>query len=178
MRAAPAGLVTDDAIQAYRLGCDLAALTHGHPTGWIAAGAFAAIVCELAQGVDPAAAVQTGLLLAKGEEGGDEVAQALGAAISTSKQPELSVTEIEKLGAGWTAEEALAISIACFLTDLTPQEQLLLAVNHSGDSDSTGSILGNLIGVSRGLSAIPKQWCRDLEMIGVIRSVAIEVSDG
>jgi ADP-ribosylglycohydrolase len=176
MRAAPAGLVTDDATQAYRLGCDLAALTHGHPTGWIAAGAFAAIICELAQGVDPAAAVQTGLLLAKGEEAGKEVAEALRDAIATSEQPELSVIEIEELGAGWIAEEALAISVACFLTDLTPQQQMLLAVNHSGDSDSTGSIVGNLIGASRGFGAIPKQWCRDLEMIGVIRSVANELS--
>jgi len=175
MRAAPAGLVTDDAIQAYRLGCDLAALTHGHRTGWIAAGAFAAIICELAQGADPAAAVQTGLLLAKGEEGGAEVAEALRDAIATSEQPELSVTEIEKLGAGWTAEEALAISIACFLTDLTPQEQLLLAVNHSGDSDSTGSILGNLIGVSKGHRAIPSQWCEDLELVEVVISHGLEL---
>ena len=79
--------------------------------------------------------------------------------MATSEQPELSVTEIEELGAGWIAEEALAISVACFLTDLTPREQLLLAVNHSGDSDSTGSILGNLIGAAKGHRAIPSEWC-------------------
>ena len=177
MRAAPAGLVTDDPIQAYRLGCDLAALTHGHPTGWIAAGAFAAIICELAQGADPAAAVQTGLLLAKGEEAGEEVAEALSAAIAAKEQPDLSVAEIEELGAGWIAEEALAISVACFLIDLTPRDQLLLAVNHSGDSDSTGSILGNLIGAAKGHRAIPAEWCRNLEMSGAIRSVATELHD-
>ena len=176
MRAAPAGLVTDDPVKAYRLGRDLAALTHGHPSGWIAAGAFAAIICELVNGTERTQAVQTGLLLVESEEAGEEVAEALSAAIAASEQPELSVTEIEELGAGWIAEEALAISVACFLTDLTPQEQMLLAVNHSGDSDSTGSIVGNLIGVSKGLSAIPKQWCQDLEMIGVIRSVANELS--
>ena len=172
MRAAPAGLITDDPVEAYRLGRDLAALTHGHPSGWIAAGAFAAIICELANGSDPTQAVQTGLLLVESEEAGAEVAEALRDAIATSEQPEPSVTEIEELGAGWTAEEALAISVACFLTDLTPREQLLLAVNHSGDSDSTGSILGNLIGANKGIQAIPLQWCEDLELVSVIESVA------
>ena len=175
MRAAPAGFVTDDPVEAYRLGRDLAALTHGHPSGWIAAGAFAAIICELVNGTEPTQAVQTGLLLVESEEAGAEVAEALRDAIATSEQPEPSVTEIEELGAGWIAEEALAISVACFLTDLTPREQLLLAVNHSGDSDSTGSILGNLIGAAKGHRAIPAEWCRNLEMSGVIRSVATEL---
>jgi ADP-ribosylglycohydrolase len=136
---------------------------------------YAAIICELAQGADPAAAVQTGLLLAKGEEGGNEVGEALRDAIATSEQPELSVTEIEKLGAGWIAEEALAISVACFLTDLTPRDQMLLAVNHSGDSDSTGSILGNLVGVTKGHRAIPSQWCEDLELVEVVIAHGLEL---
>ena len=176
MRAAPAGLVTDDPVEAYRLGRDLAALTHGHPSGWIAAGAFAAIICELAHGSDPTQAVQTGLLLVGSEEAGNEVAEALRHAVAISEQSEMTVLDVEELGQGWTAEEALAISVACFLTDLEPQEQFLLAVNHSGDSDSTGSILGNLIGANKGIQAIPEQWRRDLEMVSVIRSVGRELS--
>jgi ADP-ribosylglycohydrolase len=175
MRAAPAGLVADDAVLAYRLGRGLAALTHGHPSGWIAAGAFAAIICELVNGTEPVQAVQTGLLLVDSEEAGGEVADALRHAVAISEKTEMTVIDVEELGGGWTAEEALAISVACFLTDLEPQEQLLLAVNHSGDSDSTGSILGNLIGANRGTQAIPLQWCRDLEMVSVIRSVASEL---
>ncbi len=41
MCAAPCGLVGGDAFQ---LGCDSAALTHGHPSGWLAAGRLALIV--------------------------------------------------------------------------------------------------------------------------------------
>jgi len=175
MRAAPAGLVTDDPVEAYRLGRDLAALTHGHPSGWIAAGAFAAIICELIKGSDPEQAVQTALLLVESEEAGTEVAEALHDAIAISERTELTFIDVEELGGGWTAEEALAISVVCFLTDLAPQQQLLLAVNHSGDSDSTGSILGNLIGANKGIQAIPPQWSRDLEMVSVIRSVAGEL---
>ena len=176
MRASPAGLSTDDPVEAYRLGRDLAALTHGHPSGWIAAGAFAAIICELAHGSNPARAVQTGLLLVESEEAGNEVAQGLVDAIAISEKTEVTVIDLEELGAGWTAEEALAISVACFLADLKPREQLLLAVNHSGDSDSTGSITGNLIGTTKGWRAIPPDWRQDLELSALITSIARELT--
>ena len=172
MRAEPAGLVTDDSVEAYRLGRDLAALTHGHPSGWIAAGGFAAIICELVNGTEPKQPVPRGLLMVESEEAGSEVAEALRHAVAISELSEMTVLDVEELGQGWTAEEALAISVACILTDLEPQEQFLLAVNHSGDSDSTGSILGNLIGANKGIQAIPLQWCEDLELVSVIESVA------
>ena len=175
MRAAPAGLITNDPIEAYRLGRELAALTHGHPSGWIAAGAFAAIICELAKGTQPTKAVQLALLLVETEESGNEVTEALIDAIAVSEQTEVTAADVEGLGAGWTAEEALAISVACFLTDLEPREQLLLAVNHSGDSDSTGAITGNLIGAAKGQRAIPSDWLADLEMNALITSVALEL---
>ncbi|MFN8027118.1 MAG: ADP-ribosylglycohydrolase family protein [Acidimicrobiia bacterium] len=56
---------------------------------------------------------------------------------------------IEALGAGWVAEEALAIGVYCALVATDLRAGLLLAVNHSGDSDSTGSIAGNLLGAAR-----------------------------
>ena len=32
----------------------------------------------------------------------------------------------------------------------------MLSVNHSGDSDSTGTIAGNLIGISLGMAVVPQ----------------------
>src|SRR5690606_8870252 len=43
MRIAPVGLVFRDRT-AFRIGCELAAITHGHPTGYLASGVFAAII--------------------------------------------------------------------------------------------------------------------------------------
>ncbi len=37
MRVAPVGLVATDP---FDLGCRAAAITHGHPSGWLASGAF------------------------------------------------------------------------------------------------------------------------------------------
>ncbi|MBK7394416.1 MAG: ADP-ribosylglycohydrolase family protein [Chloracidobacterium sp.] len=37
-------------------------------------------------------------------------------------------------------------------------DALLLAVNHSGDSHSTGVITGNILGTLHGVDAIPVDW--------------------
>ena len=49
---------------------------------------------------------------------------------------------------------------------------LLRAVNHSGDSDSTGAIAGNLAGALYGEAAIPPEWLEALELRDVIEQVA------
>jgi ADP-ribosyl-[dinitrogen reductase] hydrolase len=49
---------------------------------------------------------------------------------------------------------------------------VLLAVNHGGDSDSTGSIAGNLLGLLVGEEGIPDRWLRRLELREVITQVA------
>jgi len=54
----------------------------------------------------------------------------------------------------------------------TIAEDVLSAVNHSGDSDSTGSIAGNLLGARLGCSAIPAQWLDGLEQRGEIEKIA------
>ena len=41
---------------------------------------------------------------------------------------------------------------------------MLLAVNHSGDSDSTGAITGNILGALQGVDVIPKEWLEHLEL--------------
>ena len=49
---------------------------------------------------------------------------------------------------------------------------VILAVNHDGDSDSTGSITGDLLGAMHGVKAIPAKWLEPLELYEVIRDIA------
>lgn len=80
---------------------------------------------------------------------------------------------IPKLGEGWVAEEALAIGAYCAVragSDL--RVGLRWAVNHSGDSDSTGSVCGNLIGAAFGTACLPEPWLEALELCEVIAQVA------
>src|SRR2546426_12819573 len=79
---------------------------------------------------------------------------------------------IARLGQGWIAEEALAISIYCALVARNLKQGVVLAVNHDGDSDSTGSIAGNLLGAMHGAKGIPKEWLESLELREVISELA------
>src|SRR5690606_24902080 len=79
---------------------------------------------------------------------------------------------IAELGQGWVAEEALSISIYCALVARDFTEGVTLAVNHDGDSDSTGAIVGNLLGAMYGARAIPSNWLEPLELRDAITELA------
>jgi len=66
---------------------------------------------------------------------------------------------IARIGEGWVAEEALAIALYCTLCYRNHFEKAVLpAVNHGGDSDSTGAITGNIMGALLEDRAIPREW--------------------
>jgi ADP-ribosylglycohydrolase len=83
-----------------------------------------------------------------------------------------SAEQVERLGAGWTAEEALGIGLYCALSADDVRRGLLLAVNHSGDSDSTGSVCGNLLGAQHGETALPPALVAEIEGRGTILQLA------
>ncbi len=69
-------------------------------------------------------------------------------------------------------EEALVIALYCALvTGKDFDHPMTLAVNHNGGSDSTGAIVGNLLGDLFGLSGIPDHLLADLELKGVIETM-------
>jgi len=177
MRSAPFGLAAPDARTAFRNAAECAQITHGHPTGYLAAGAFAAIVFSLAQGepLDRAVSGAVGLLTEHPghEETGDRLRQALDLAAGADPAPET----VERLGGAWVAEEALAIAVYCALAGEGDVERaLLLAVNHSGDSDSTGAICGNLLGAAYGEEALPRHWLDRVEGRDTITRLADDLA--
>jgi ADP-ribosylglycohydrolase len=121
-------------------------LTHGHPTGYLSAGAFAAIVRQLIEGEPLPAAIDGALALLSEYESHEETTAALRKAVAlAASDHEPSPESVRSLGGAWIAEEALAIGVYCALVYPEPSDlrrALLLAVNHSGDSDSTGSVCG------------------------------------
>jgi ADP-ribosylglycohydrolase len=48
-------------------------------------------------------------------------------------------------------------------------------VAHAGDSDSTGSLTGNLLGAMFGCESLPEAWLADLELREVIERVAADL---
>lgn len=55
---------------------------------------------------------------------------------------------------------------------------VIAAVNHSGDSDSTGAVTGNILGAWLGYDAIEEKWKRNLEFKGIILELADDLYEG
>lgn len=84
---------------------------------------------------------------------------------------------IRQLGEGWVAEETLAIALYCVLKYKDDFERAVVAsVNHSGDSDSTGAVTGNIIGALLGYDAIPDYYKRTLELRWLIEELAMDLA--
>lgn len=183
MRVAPAGLLAariidgddnDIARFAFELGSIAAALTHGHPSGYLPAGYLASLVALLSCGWELLPAMGLAMSILQSRPGAEETVTAVTRAMTLYRDTSVipGPGTIETLGGGWVAEEALAISLYCSLVfedDLV--SALRLAVNHSGDSDSTGSITGNILGTLHGESALPVTWLQHLELSGVVWQV-------
>jgi ADP-ribosylglycohydrolase len=186
MRSAPFGLRARSPRHAFDLAAECAQLTHGHPTGYLAAGAFAAIVHFLVTPVEQtspdmaedeplARAVRQATDLLETYPSHEETSRALRTAVSLAAKGDPSPERVESLGGAWVAEEALAIAVYCALAHPAPGDvgrALLLAVNHSGDSDSTGSVCGNLLGARYGDAALPQRWLSRLEGRDAITELA------
>lgn len=175
MRSAPFGL-RHPAQQAFAMAARGAQITHGHPTGYYAAGALAAIVAHLVAGESLEGAVLRTLRLLARHPGHQETTAALEQALDLAAGGMPTAQKLETLGAGWVAEEALAIAVYCALVEPGVERALLLSVNHSGDSDSTGSLCGNLLGALHGDVGLPHEWVQQIEGRAVIAALADDLA--
>ncbi len=172
MRMAPAGLVGGDA---FKLGRELSALTHGHPTGYYAGAAMADLIQHIYE--DEAHKplqeyVKKTVERLELEEKAQEVVITLKQALEMAST-HCSLDEAEKLGEAWIAEEALAVSVFCALRSQDDfRKGVLAAVNIDGDSDSTGAITGNILGVYLGENEIPQDWISNLRERIIVKKIA------
>ncbi|WP_460543088.1 ADP-ribosylglycohydrolase family protein [Halomonas shantousis] len=138
----------------FRLGADLAALTHGHPTGQLTAGILAILVLSLTDGATLTEALEVAKACLRQEPRHEETLRAILQAETLAGTGTPHAEAIAQLGQGWIAEEALSIALYCALVVEDFQQGITLAVNHDGDSDSTGAIAGNLSGAWLGEHSI------------------------
>jgi ADP-ribosylglycohydrolase len=166
MRVAPVALLGDDAF-AFAAGTGL--LTHGHPSGYLSAGALAHLIHLLLNDIplpDAVAAARAKLLEWDGHE---EQVAVLDKAVALGRPTPEQIEE--HLGGGWRGEQAFAIAVCAALAARDLRDGLLLAVNHTGDSDSTGAICGNILGAIHGTAAVPAEWLGELELRDVIEQL-------
>lgn len=81
------------------------------------------------------------------------------------------------LGGGWVAEETLAIAVFSVMRHIDDFNACMIcAVNHGGDSDSTGAVAGNIIGAIIGYEAIPDKFTKSIQLKELLITTADALS--
>lgn len=178
MRAAPAGLFCSKET-AFKAGCESAAITHGHPSGYLSTGVLAHVIACIIEGMEIEDAVSASLFELAKYTGHEECRNIIQKAVELSQDNTDPQEALATLGEGWVGEEAIAIAIYCALKHKSSfRKALYLSVNHNGDSDSTGAITGNILGAYLGIKAIPNDWVQIVEFADVIFQLADDLLIG
>lgn len=168
MRSAPFAFVPNAA----ELAWNCAKITHGHPEASASSAILAGGVQFLVLGHSIEAAIEK----ACEPYDSSESARLSILALELARSNVPSEAAITQLGQGWTADEALAIGAYCAVKSAGDFESgVRMAVNHDGDSDSTGSICGNLLGTIVGYEGLPKCWRESVELADVIVQIAMDL---
>ena len=181
MRVAPVGLYIKDEIAAGKIAAEASAITHGHPLGIIPSYVLASMLNLIVyKDLDILSALKNSIdsllnnynIFNKSDM--DCFVELMNKAIKLSSSNLPDQEAIYELGEGWVAEEALAIAIySCLKYKNSFEDAVVCAINHDGDSDSTGSIAGNIIGAFLGEELIPSYYLENLEL----KDVIIEIAD-
>ncbi|MEE8430027.1 MAG: ADP-ribosylglycohydrolase family protein [Candidatus Desulfatibia sp.] len=174
MRTAPAGLAFK-AEKAFAKGSKYAAITHGHPSGYLSAGYLSSLITLIINGKPIDNAIEISEQILAGHEGHEETSGCVLKARRLALSDKPHEEAIKEIGQGWVGEEALGIALYCSLKFADWREGTLAAVNHDGDSDSTGSITGGIMGALLGSKSIPGKWVKTVEGSTAICEIAGEI---
>lgn len=212
MRVAPMGLVEAayeakfgktlyDDISLAQQGAVIAKMTHRHPLGYYPAALMTLLIAKLIP-LTPQKAqrkieniIEHCLDVLKRLDPGEHEEEKRRLTDLTHKAMHLAKSSkatdadtLPALGEGWVADEAWAISIFCALRHIdSVHDAVVAAVNHDGDSDSTGSMTGNIMGAIYGYEVIKKErlFCPEgkeledtLELSNIILALADDIFNG
>ena len=176
MRVAPVAMMFYEQPEAaetvFRLGKETAWITHGHPSGHFSAAAFAVILHALLCGESLENGINRADDILRAQSETEETLRALTLATELAHRGLPPNKAIQKIGEAWVGEEALGVAIYCALVATDLVHGIRISVNHSGDSDTTGILVGQLLGAQFGESAIPERWISPLELSDAITEMA------
>lgn len=185
MRVAPVALYYKNPrniLETALTGAKVCALTHGHSLGYMSGAALVYVINRIVYGGCPNGSTlycivgemrQALFKIFPEEPYLHRLLSAIDKAVEMSKNTLPDEKNLLSLGQGWVAEETLAIALYCSLKYQNDfSRALIVSVNHSGDSDSTGAVTGNIMGAILGYSNIPRQWKRRLELHKTIIEIA------
>jgi len=162
MRAAPIGyLYQNDPGKLREVAHATGICTHGHPTADAACIGAAYLVKLALDGITPENMINDLLDFTGGISG--EWDKAI-VKVKKCLDWEDEEKALKYLGEGWIGEEAVALSLYCFLKYPDSYEKVVIrGANTDGDSDSIACIGGSLSGAYLGADAIPNHWIQQIE---------------
>lgn len=190
IRVAPIGLYFDKEEYGTEridlMGAKAAAITHGHPLGFVSASAFVHIINNAAYTDENLYNIVYDCLdtLEGTKETYPETAdliELIERAVRLAGREMDDAEAIRRLcrNGGLCGDEALAVGIYCSLKYQNSFEKAIVAaVNHSGDSNSTGAVTGSIIGAYLGVDAIPEYYLENLELKIEIEELANDLFSG
>ncbi|NYH78589.1 ADP-ribosylglycohydrolase [Actinopolyspora biskrensis] len=175
VRATPAAFWSSEPAEVFELGVRIATLTHGHPSGYLPAGALAVIVQQVVLGRGLDDGVWLALQVLETWQGHEDTTAALAGAAELAASGVPSPEELGgQLGAGRSADEALGIAVCAALTAEDVRTALRTAVGHSGNSSATGAVCGSIVGAALGVGSLPVDWMAELELRGTVERMAMD----
>lgn len=181
MRIAPLGFLSNYDIKELDIeAAETAAYTHSHSLGYMPAGILTHIIHRISYREEETTLKQiiedardTVAKIFAADEHIGELTDIINLALTLSENSDNDLENIHRIGDGWVGDEALAIAIYCALKYQDDfSKGIIAAVNHKGDSDSTGAITGNILGAWLGFEKIEQKWKDDLELYSVILKTA------
>ena len=210
MRVAPMALLVDQSPDSDRYycsleelaegGCYIAEQTHQHPLGFLPAGLLTVLLYKLLpltptqakDNIDNIVSETLSILdvirVDKYEEEKQYLRELTNKAVLLAHSDISDADAIRELGEGWVAEETWAVALYCAIRHIDNVEDAIIAsVNHDGDSDSTGSVCGNIMGAIYGYEHIKNHniFCPEgrefedtLELSEIILALADDLASG
>ncbi len=181
-------------------GGEIAEVTHKHPLGFLPASLFTVLLYKVVpmspkqvrEEIDGIVADTVNILdrIYKGKYEADKryLKELTGKAVRLAHSDISDADAIRELGEGWVAEETWVIALYCAIRHIDSVEDAIIAsVNHDGDSDSTGSVCGNIMGAIYGYEHLKERniFCPEgnqledtLELSEIILALADDLSMG
>ena len=184
-----------DVVNMDEAGAKIAAVTHKHPLAFLPAAMLTHLIYrlirmdeqEIKTRIAEIALETVGALdnMYKGEYTEDKryLAELTKRAVSLATGNNSDAENIRRLGEGWTGEEAWAIALYCAVRHVdSVEDAIIAAVNHDGDSDSTGAVCGNIMGAIYGYEAIKRQrlFCpegKEIEQTLELSNIILALAD-
>ena len=184
----------------FEAGAHIARVTHLHPLGFLPAGMLTELLYKLvplspeevkdriSEIAEDTIKTLDKVFVGQYEEEKRYLAELTRKAIRLAHSSTPDYRAIEELGEGWTGEETWAISLFCSIRHIDCiHDAIVASVNHNGDSDSTGSVTGNIMGAIYGYDEIKRQrlFCtgnnefeETIELANIILALADDLTTG